>query len=259
MRFLNKTMFRVMDTETTGTDKDAQVVEVAWADVRILDGKPLVTNQFTSLVDPGVPIPPEASAIHHITDGDVRGKPKLGKIMKEWEPRPMPGGKDPLSTVLVAHNAEFDSRFISWPQPWLCTMRMAKRLLDEQTTSSYSNQYLRYLLQIKPLHIGPLLGGAHRAAYDVAVTAGLLVHLLGAYGDVASPEDVAPSLDGFLEEMSQPIRQVVCHFGNKHRGELWAAVPFSYLEWMRKNVTDLDQDTQHTVDCEWKDRLGVKS
>ena len=64
----------VFDLEATGTD----VMQDRIVDVCILrreaDGTESV---FSSLVDPGVPIPPEATAIHKITDEMVRGQPTI--------------------------------------------------------------------------------------------------------------------------------------------------------------------------------------
>lgn len=70
-----------IDTETTGiyaaTDR---IIEVA-----ITSGPGLLTqgvgaDEFLTLVDPERPIPPEATAIHGITDEDVRGAPKFAAV-----------------------------------------------------------------------------------------------------------------------------------------------------------------------------------
>jgi DNA polymerase-3 subunit epsilon len=87
-----------LDVETTGLDPAvARVLEVA---ALRLDpgGKP---ESFHALVNPGVPIPPEASAIHGILDRDVRGQPRFEDI-----------GRDLYRVVngadLVAYKAPFD-------------------------------------------------------------------------------------------------------------------------------------------------------
>jgi DNA polymerase-3 subunit epsilon len=60
-----------IDTETTGLLPDARIVEIGL--VRIdPDGAGSI---MTALVDPGVPIPPAATAIHGIGDDGVRGCP----------------------------------------------------------------------------------------------------------------------------------------------------------------------------------------
>ena len=67
MRLSDATIF-VVDTETTGTDPDvARIVELGA--VVHLDG--VVAGSSRALVNPGVPIPREASVVHGITDADV--------------------------------------------------------------------------------------------------------------------------------------------------------------------------------------------
>lgn len=74
-------LIRVLDLETTGFHPpEAGVCEIGWCDLvaERLDtaGEPTgwwVHGPGWSYVDPGHPIPPETSAVHHIVDEDVRG------------------------------------------------------------------------------------------------------------------------------------------------------------------------------------------
>ena len=63
----------VVDTETTGLGDDARIVEIAVVQMRF----GLVVKRWSSLVNPGVPIPPEATAVHGITDAMVAGAPQI--------------------------------------------------------------------------------------------------------------------------------------------------------------------------------------
>jgi Exonuclease len=64
---------RVVDIETTGTDPESDaVIEIASVDV-LADGS--ITNRLSTLVRPGMPVPPEASAVHHLIDEDLAGAP----------------------------------------------------------------------------------------------------------------------------------------------------------------------------------------
>ena len=66
-----------VDTETTGPDPDeCRVVEIAMA----LMLENTVRWQCTWRVNPGCPIPPEASAVHGIWDEDVRDAPLFGDL-----------------------------------------------------------------------------------------------------------------------------------------------------------------------------------
>ncbi|MFK0294812.1 3'-5' exonuclease [Streptomyces sp. NPDC090442] len=66
----------VLDTETTGLAEDARIVEIA---VVGLDGRPLLER----LVNPGIPIPPDATEKHKITDEMVSGAPSFSAIVGE--------------------------------------------------------------------------------------------------------------------------------------------------------------------------------
>ena len=64
--------FVAFDTETTGFMPGAdQIVEIAG--VRFIDGKP--AESFSTLINPGVMIPPAATRVHGITDTMVQGQP----------------------------------------------------------------------------------------------------------------------------------------------------------------------------------------
>lgn len=85
-----------IDCETTGTDpyRD-RVVEVALIDTG---------RSITHLIDPGIPIPEEATAVHGITDEDVRGCPTFAEIAHDLQERL--SGED---VVLGGYNsASFD-------------------------------------------------------------------------------------------------------------------------------------------------------
>ena len=64
----------ILDTETTGLHDEARIVDIAVATV---SGKTLLDT----LVNPGEPIPAEASAVHGITDADVADAPTFAQIL----------------------------------------------------------------------------------------------------------------------------------------------------------------------------------
>lgn len=66
----------VVDTETTGLAETDKIVELAIVTMRF--GQ--VIDTFSTLVNPGVPIPPEATAVHGITDAMVANSPTFGAI-----------------------------------------------------------------------------------------------------------------------------------------------------------------------------------
>lgn len=92
----------VLDLETTGLSRQKdEVVEIGLMQVR--DGQAVDT--FTSLVNPGCPIPAAASRVNGIYDADVEDAPKLDALM----PRIL----DELQgKVVVGYNVTFDLGFI---------------------------------------------------------------------------------------------------------------------------------------------------
>lgn len=105
----------VFDCETTGVDpRKDRVVEIAAAYVH--DWKPIA--HFSQRVDPGVPIPEEASAIHGIWDKDVKGKQRfselvprlMGHVLGKHVPVGFPAGPP----ILAAYNGVwFDGPIIN--------------------------------------------------------------------------------------------------------------------------------------------------
>ncbi len=68
-----------VDTETDGLGDDARIVEIAVVHMRF----GLVEDAWSTLVNPGRPIPPEATAIHGITDAMVADAPRIEDVADE--------------------------------------------------------------------------------------------------------------------------------------------------------------------------------
>jgi hypothetical protein len=129
-------MIRVIDIETTGIDPAADaIIEIASVDMLRGGG---ITNAMDTLVRPGKPIPPGASAIHHIIDEDLKDAPAFSEVIDRFR------GAD----AYVAHNCEFESSFFAAQGielgPWICTYKCALRVWPE--LDGHSNQELRYAL-----------------------------------------------------------------------------------------------------------------
>jgi DNA polymerase III epsilon subunit-like protein len=158
-----------VDTETTGLspDKGARIVELAVVDEFgqvILD----------TLVQPGVPIPSEATAVHGITDADVSGKPRMEDIWPKLGP--LLRGKR-----VVAYNMAFDQKFfpgkLSESIP-CCAMHRFSRFRQDQAKKQLAAKsdgnvkdikvaYPRHNLAAATQIIGYVWSGdAHRALAD---------------------------------------------------------------------------------------------
>jgi exodeoxyribonuclease X len=224
----------VLDTETSDLDpeKGAKLLEIAWIELshtgqawERVHFSDFYIEQPTSLV-----INPHAQATHHIRADMLRpergAKPRyeiIRTLLNQIEP----------STILVAHNAEFDSRFL--PEisgsPWICTFRAAKHIWPG--APGYSNQVLRYWLKLEPdLPFGK---HPHQALYDVTVTVSILQKML---------EQHTP--DQLLKLSKLPVRMKTIGFG-KHKGLDFNQLPPDYIAWLRRQP-NLDADLVHTLD-----------
>ncbi len=94
--------FVVFDLETTGLDfMNNGITEIGA--VKLVNGN--ITEEFTSLVKPDYKITEENVAITGITEEMVKDAPKISAVLPDFM-------KFIDGAVLVAHNADFDTKFI---------------------------------------------------------------------------------------------------------------------------------------------------
>ena len=221
----------IVDVETTGlAPPDHAPCEIGWVELDTVDGGFAIGGGGTTLCHPGRPIPPEASAVHHIIDAD------LGPDAPSWRVAmhmPLDGAPD----VLCAHNCRFERQWlteeVTGGLPWICTYRCALRLWPE--APAHSNGTLRYWLQ--PAGLDRARAGlAHRAWPDAYVTAHLLRDML-AYAPV----------DRLIAWSAEPALLPRVGFG-KYRGAPWSAITDpSYLHWLLGKGEEFDEDTRFTA------------
>ncbi len=73
----------VVDTETTGLDPaSARLLQIGAV---VLGDGAATGERFSTLVDPGVPIPAQTTAIHGIADRDVAGQPRFREAIAAFE------------------------------------------------------------------------------------------------------------------------------------------------------------------------------
>lgn len=197
------------DLETTGLTLSSRIVEIAAFD-------PIGQRSFSTLVNPGSPIPPTASAIHNITDDMVKDAPSLRKAAELFLEF------CPPETVLIAHNNDaFDHRFLKKaykevninlpPFPSIDTLKWARKCRPD--LPKHSLQFLREIYGFPSNH-------AHRALDDVLT----LQKIFNALSENLSIEEVLKQLKTQPETFRMP-------FG-KHRGELLVDLPRKYVHWL---------------------------
>lgn len=163
--------FCVVDLETTGGSPGySKVTEIGAVRVRALG----IEERFSTLVNPGRPIPPVVTDLTGIDDRMVAGSPDISVGLEGFVDF---AGQD----VLVAHNAPFDLRFLNYErrriagryftQAWLDTLVLARRLLNGRV----ERHDLGTLAAWADTSVRP----SHRALPDAEATAELLVVLIG--------------------------------------------------------------------------------
>jgi exodeoxyribonuclease X len=233
----NSYRIAIFDTETTGLDPKVDRV-VEYAQVELTETGPV--NLRSSLINPGRSIPPEAKAVHHITDEMVVEAPTLKEYLASLDMGPV--------THYGAHNMEFDRSFLTGKlpfRPMLCTWRIARHICDD--CPKHSNQVLRYWLGVEPAFLPEGLEAMpHRAAYDVMVTAAVLSTFIAKIG-------LAECLR--LSDPKLPALQALCHVG-KWNGQPFSSLDRGLLRWFLPR--DFDIDTKYSAQY-WLDHPTASS
>jgi DNA polymerase-3 subunit epsilon len=166
---LPSTTFTVIDIETTGLKPGlAAITEIAA--VRVVERR--LAAEFHSLVNPGRKVPAAITRLTGITDGMLRDQPGIDTVFPQFQ-------AFLRSSVLVAHNADFDLNFLNFAarrllsapllNPSLCTLRLARRLLLGLRSRS---------LDAVAAHLGISCLNRHRALGDARITAEIFLILL---------------------------------------------------------------------------------
>jgi DNA polymerase-3 subunit epsilon len=165
---ISRLRYAVIDLETTGLPHpEHRVTEIAA--VLVEGGK--IVDDFSTLVNPGIPIPKRIVHMTGITNEMVADAPPFEEVA------------DPLveiigRRVLIAHNSPFDVNFLNaeltrakgirLANPSLCTVRLARKLvtgLDSYRLDSVANYF------------NVEIGERHRALGDAAATAAVFIRL----------------------------------------------------------------------------------
>lgn len=170
-RLLSELTYTVFDTETTGLNPSQGDEIIQIGATRILNGKLLRSESFEQLVDPERPLAPESAKIHGITAEMLRGQPTIDKVLPAFH-------AFSADTVLIAHNAAFDMRFLQLKEAQT-GLRFDQPVIDTLLLSAviHPNQESHRLEAIAE-RLGLTIVGRHTALGDAIVTAEVFLKLI---------------------------------------------------------------------------------
>lgn len=232
------------DLETTGVDilKD-RIVEISL--IKILPNGQEIEK--TRRVNPGIPIPPAATEIHHITDADVASEPPFRQLAKS------------LANELAGCDiAGFNSNRFDIPMLDQEFQRAGVKFdfskanfIDVQ--SIFHKKEQRTLVAAYHFYCGKELDGAHSAAADTRATYEVLMAQLDRYPDLPNDmEELAKyaRMNRNVDFMGRLIlddkEREVINFG-KYKGRIAEEVlreDSGYYDWIMKG-----DFAQNTKDC----------
>lgn len=198
------------DTETTGTKsgKD-RIVELAAFD-------PEDNRSFCTFIQPGIPIPADATAVSGITDEMVKEAPTIEVALQAFIDFCTP------DAILIAHNNDtFDKLFLeaeakranielpSWQ--YIDTLKWSRKYRPD--LPKHALQFLREVFHVPS-------NQAHRALDDCVVLHKVFSQMI----DDLSWEQILQLLD----EKGKPMRMP---FG-KHAGKVVTEIPKDYVSWL---------------------------
>ncbi len=220
--------FVVFDLETTGLSpvKDT-IIEIGA--VKVQDGK--ITDQFSTFVNPEMPIPPRIEKLTSISDSMVKDAPTIDQAFPDFM-------KFSENCVLVAHNASFDMGFIEEN----CRKFNFSDDLTSVDTLTMSYVLLptlnRYRLDTIAKSLGVPLKHHHRAVDDAGSTAEIFVKFL----EMLRKQDVT-TLEGLNElgrsskdqiKKLRPSHAVILAQNEVGRVNLYRLVSWSHLNYFNR-------------------------
>lgn len=213
-------VLRMCDTETTGfAPPAAEMCEIGWVDLVLYpDGWQISGPHRSEFVNPGHLI--TNSHIHGITDAMVKDG------MSPADARALLAKG---AVIHAAHNARFDKQFVRSSLPWICTLECARKIWPK--APNHKNETLKTYLGIE------VEGDAHRAGYDAAVSAQILLQLL----KHMTVEQMLAASDPGKVPTTMP-------FG-KHSGTRIRDLPIDYVRWALDNM-DLNKGLRIALENE---------
>ncbi|HET8751456.1 MAG TPA: exonuclease domain-containing protein [Gaiellaceae bacterium] len=168
---LEQATYVVVDLETTGLRPGSSgICEIGAVRVRAFE----VEAEFQTLVDPGLPIAPGASALTGLRSEQLRGAPRPADAVRDF----LAFAGD---AVLVAHNARFDLAFLDRETERLTGSRIGAAVVDtvRLARTLLAGRVPGFGLAQLAWFLDTAERPCHRALPDARATAELLLVLIG--------------------------------------------------------------------------------
>ncbi|MCK5294417.1 MAG: 3'-5' exoribonuclease [Arcobacteraceae bacterium] len=237
----------LFDTETTGNQEEDKIIQIGAMIVHSKDNIEI----YDEICSTDIEIKIEAMEVHNIVPSQLVDKAPFiqtqayGKL-QEYNNE---------SNYLIAHNINFDLGMLQKDgfvnqYTLIDTLRCAKHLYKDMPY--HRLQYLRYALELykteqKEADDLNITIKAHDAIGDVLVMklflSKLVKRVMEEYPDYNPMQKLA-------ELTKTPVMIQTFKFG-KHKGRDIAEIAredSGYLNWMRSNMKDLDEDMKYTLD-----------
>lgn len=233
------------DLETTGTNvlRD-RIVEISY--IKVTPEGDEFPKRY--LVNPGMPIPAEATAVHHISDEDVKDKPRFGQIAPEVN-------RDFYGCDIAGYNSNrFDIPMLieEFARAGVAFSLYDRNIIDVQNI--FYKKEPRTLVAAYRFYCNGELEGAHSASNDTKATYEVFKAQLERYDDLENDMEflarytrMGNSLDLSGRIVEGRDGQPEFNFG-KHKGKKVADVfrkEPSFYTWMMDG--DFARDTKDLI------------
>lgn len=179
---LSRLEFIAFDFETTGLyPQTHKIIEIGAVKFSLQKSGP----RFTTLINPQLPIPDEASKVNGISDEMVEDKPLIQDVLPHFI-------NFIGSSVLIAHNAQFDMGFLAYSLRACNLHSVNNYIIDtvELAKQVLPGQY-RYSLSSLSRSLKLATPSTHRAEADALACKELFLHclnIISTNGDITLKE-----------------------------------------------------------------------
>lgn len=225
-----------LDTETTGLDDKARLVQLAYKSVE-------TDETVNQLFKPPTPIGFDAMSVTNITNEMVEHKQEF----LHSEERKILQILLQTDGCLVAHNAKYDIKILENEglkiENFICTEKVARTVIESE---NYKLQYLRYSLGLYK-KINDSEAAAHDALGDIIVLEKLFEYLVEKISD---GQDNINVFEKMIEISRQPILLKKIEFGKYKNMEFerLAKIDRGYLEWLKgQDFVRENENLEYTI------------